>query len=101
MDLDPLLDARSQEAGIHQALRSLFNRPSHRREEYPDGDFDTICELVAAVDAKYGLTEEQVWFHEWEQRERARAREAEVRTFERHAKPAFEGGEIGGNAARY
>nr|BEK65698.1 hypothetical protein KPHV_29250 [Kitasatospora purpeofusca] len=96
---NPLLDARSQETGIHQVLRALFHRPSYRREEYPDGDFESICELVAAVDAKYSLTEEQVRFHEWEQRERARARdEEELRAIERHAERAFEAGEIGGNA---
>ncbi|MDY0811458.1 hypothetical protein [Kitasatospora purpeofusca] len=79
-----LLDARSHETGLHKILRTLFHQPSYRREEYPDGDFDRVCELVAMVDAKYGLTEDQVQFHEWERQKQARAGEDELLRWVEH-----------------
>ncbi|MFF0409696.1 GIY-YIG nuclease family protein [Kitasatospora sp. NPDC004745] len=72
-----LLNAAPMERAIHKLLK-INHQPSYRKEEYPDGDFERICALVAELDAKHSLTEEQVQFHEWEQQERMREGGEEV-----------------------
>ncbi|MEU3559668.1 hypothetical protein [Kitasatospora sp. NPDC006786] len=72
-----LITAAPMELAIHRFLR-ISHQPSYRREEYPDGDFDGICELVATLDATNSLTEEQIEFFRQEEEKRGRRAEEDL-----------------------
>ncbi|MGW7579733.1 GIY-YIG nuclease family protein [Kitasatospora sp. NPDC054768] len=92
-----LLNADLLETAIHKLLR-ICHQPSYRREEYPDGDFESICALAADLDAKHSLTEEQVRFHEWDRQERMRKGGEEIlREIEYQTDRAFGVGETNGS----
>nr|BFD90926.1 hypothetical protein KitaXyl93_22860 [Kitasatospora sp. Xyl93] len=74
---NPLFNAVHIEAAMHKIMR-IIHRPSYRREEYPDGNFDRVCSLAADLDVKHSLTEEQIEFHRWEQQERKKKASEEL-----------------------